>query len=120
MGLTFRTAMLSEAEEVWRVIHAAFTPYVRALGREWPVRGSAAFAEEWKRGEAELARGDVYVALAGERIEGQFDDWMRGPPELAADMMKPYDGKIEVWEVGNDVGNVRNNKPELLDRLALV
>lgn len=70
MVLTFRTAMLSEAEEVWRIISAAFTPYVRALGREWPAEGSAGFAEEWKRGEAELERGDVYVALEGERIVG--------------------------------------------------
>lgn len=70
MELTFRTAMLSEAEEVWRVICAAFTPYVRALGREWPAEGSAGFAEEWTRGEAELARGEVYVALDGGRIVG--------------------------------------------------
>jgi ribosomal protein S18 acetylase RimI-like enzyme len=70
MVLTFRTAMLSEAEEVWLVIRAAFTPYVRALGREWPAEGSAGFAEEWARGEAELARGDAYVALEGERIVG--------------------------------------------------
>lgn len=70
MVLTFRTAMLPEAEEVWRVIRAAFTPYVRALGREWPAERSAAFAEEWRRGETELVRGDVYVALDGERIVG--------------------------------------------------
>ena len=44
----------------------------------------------------------------------------RGPPELAAEMMKPYGGAIEVWEVGKDVGNVRNNKPDLLDRVALI
>lgn len=70
MVLTFRAAMLSEAEEVWRIISAAFTPYIRALGREWPAEGSDAFAEEWERGEAELARGDVYIALDGERIVG--------------------------------------------------
>jgi hypothetical protein len=34
-------------------------------------------------------------------------------------MMKPY-GAIEAWQVGPDVGNVRNNRPELLDRFALV
>lgn len=70
MALIFRTATLSEAEEVWRVICAAFTPYVRALGREWPAEGSAGFTEEWKRGVAELERGDVYVAWDGERIVG--------------------------------------------------
>ena len=41
---------------------------------------------------------------------------MRGSPELAAELMKLYAGAIDVWEVGN----VRNNKAELLDRIALV
>ncbi|MDB5489321.1 MAG: family N-acetyltransferase [Reyranella sp.] len=70
MVLTFRMAMLSEGEEVVRVIRAAFTPYVRALGREIPADGSAQFAEERERFAAELERGDVYVALDGERIVG--------------------------------------------------
>ncbi len=47
--------------------------------------------------------------------ESQFDDWMRGPPELAAAMMKPYAGKLEVWAVSPDVGNVKNNRPELME-----
>lgn len=50
--------------------------------------------------------------------EKQFEDWMRGPPELAAGMMKPYAGKIDVWQVSSEVGNVRNNKPELMDRVS--
>ena len=62
--------MLSEGEEVGRVIRAAFTPYVRALGRELPADGSAQFAEEWERFVAELERGDVYAAWDGERIVG--------------------------------------------------
>lgn len=70
MVLMFRTAMLSDTEEVGRVLRAAFTPYVRALGREWPAEGSAAFAEEWERGVTELERGDIYVALDGEHIVG--------------------------------------------------
>ena len=52
--------------------------------------------------------------------EAQFDDWMRGPPELAAEMMKPYGGAIEAWEVGAEVGNVKNNRPELMDRMSLL
>ena len=52
--------------------------------------------------------------------ENQFDDWMRGPPELAAEMMKPYAGKVEAHEVSGDVGNVRNNRPDLMDRVALI
>ena len=70
MVLTFRTAMLSEGEVVWRVIRTAFTPYVRALGREFPAVGSAGWAEGWERFVAELARGDVYVALDGGQIVG--------------------------------------------------
>ena len=52
--------------------------------------------------------------------ESQFDDWMRGPPEMVAGMMKPYDGAIEAWEVGPDVGNVKNNRPEPMERAALL
>ncbi len=70
MVLTFRTAMPSEADEVVRVIRAAFTPYIRALGREFPADGSAQFAEERERFAAEVERGDVYVALESERIVG--------------------------------------------------
>jgi len=70
MVLTFRTATLAESEEAGRVIRAAFTPYTRALGRELPAEGSARFAEVQARFAAELERGDVYVALDGERIVG--------------------------------------------------
>ena len=70
MVLTFRTATLSDDEEVARILRAAFTPYVRALGREFPVDGSAEYAEEWKRVAAEVEHGNVYVALDGERIVG--------------------------------------------------
>lgn len=52
--------------------------------------------------------------------ESQFDDWMRGPPELAAAMMQPYAGKIDLWEVSAAVGNVRNNRPDLMERVGLL
>ncbi|MFO1086539.1 MAG: SOS response-associated peptidase [Reyranellaceae bacterium] len=52
--------------------------------------------------------------------DSQFEDWLRGPTELAAQMMKPYGGTIEAWEVGAAVGNVRNNRPELMDRVGLL
>jgi putative SOS response-associated peptidase YedK len=45
---------------------------------------------------------------------------MRLPPEAAAEMMKPYAGEIDVWAVAKDVGNVRNNRPELMERAAAV
>jgi ribosomal protein S18 acetylase RimI-like enzyme len=70
MVLTFRTAMLSDGEEAGRIIRAAFTPYVRALGRELPADGSAEVAEVRERFAVELERGDVYIALDGEQIVG--------------------------------------------------
>jgi putative SOS response-associated peptidase YedK len=34
--------------------------------------------------------------------------------------VKPYAGAIEAWEVAADVGNVRNNRPELMERVGLL
>ena len=51
--------------------------------------------------------------------ESQFDDWMRGTLDYAAELMKPYGGAIEAWEVGAEVGNVKNNRPELMERVGL-
>ena len=45
---------------------------------------------------------------------------MRAPPEIAAEMMKPYAGSGQAWEVNADEGNVRNNRRDLMDRLALL
>ena len=55
--------MPSERPEVERVVRAAFTPYVRALGRELSDAGFARLPDE-------LERGDVYVALDADRIVG--------------------------------------------------
>ena len=52
--------------------------------------------------------------------DSQFDDWMRGPSEMAAGMMKPYPGALEIWEVSAEVGNVKNNRPDLMDRVGLL
>lgn len=52
--------------------------------------------------------------------EGQFEDWMRGTPDQAAAMMVSYSGAIEAWEVGAEVGNVRNNRAELMERVGLL
>jgi hypothetical protein len=43
---------------------------------------------------------------------------MRGKPDQVAALMKPYAGAIEAWEVGVEVGNVKNNRPELMERWA--
>jgi hypothetical protein len=34
--------------------------------------------------------------------------------------MKPYAGAIETWEVGSEVGNVKNNRSELMERAGLL
>jgi putative SOS response-associated peptidase YedK len=52
--------------------------------------------------------------------DSQFDDWMRGTPDQAAALMKPYAGAIEAWEVGAEVRNVKNNRPELIERVGLL
>jgi putative SOS response-associated peptidase YedK len=51
--------------------------------------------------------------------EGQFEDWMREPPERVAQTMKPYGGVIDVWQVPSAVGNVRNNGLELMAPLSV-
>jgi hypothetical protein len=33
--------------------------------------------------------------------------------DQAAEMMKPYAGAIEAWEVGAELRNVRNNRPQM-------
>jgi putative SOS response-associated peptidase YedK len=42
-----------------------------------------------------------------------------GTPDRAAALMKPCAGAIEAWEVGAAVGNVKNNGPELAERIGL-
>jgi hypothetical protein len=45
---------------------------------------------------------------------------MRGTSDQAAGLLKPYAGQIEAWEVGVEVGNVRNNRPEIIERVGLL
>ena len=40
---------------------------------------------------------------------------MRGSPDQAVTLLTPYPGMIEAREVGADVGNVKNNRPELME-----
>ena len=39
---------------------------------------------------------------------------------LGAGTMEPYGGAIEAWGVGADFGNVKNNRPELMERVGLL
>lgn len=52
--------------------------------------------------------------------ENQSEDWTRGPPDATAEMMKPYAGEVSIWPVCSDVGNVRNNWPELMEKIELL
>jgi putative SOS response-associated peptidase YedK len=52
--------------------------------------------------------------------DAQFDQWMLGTPDEAATLMVPYAGAVEAWEVSSEVGNPKNNRPELLDRVGLL
>jgi putative SOS response-associated peptidase YedK len=44
----------------------------------------------------------------------------RGTPDQAAALIKPYAGAIDAWEVGAEVGNMKNNRPELMGRVGLL
>jgi len=63
MNLVFATAEPAQLAEVQRVIGTAFTPYVRALGREIEAGSLGWFA-------VAIAKGDIYVALDGREIVG--------------------------------------------------
>jgi putative SOS response-associated peptidase YedK len=94
-------------------------------------RGSAV-RFRWKGDEEEIVSFSIVTTAAApstaeyhDRMtlvhdESQFEDWIREPPERAAAMMKPYAGTIDVWQVPADVGNVRNNRPDLMERVAAV
>jgi len=53
--------------------------------------------------------------------QSQFEDWMRGPPELAAEMMKPYGGALglplDVFPTDPRGNDVRFEGPEVVARL---
>ena len=64
MDFLFRQAVPAECADVERVLRAAFTPYMRRLGREIP----AGYHPEWL--PASIERGDVFVADEAGRIVG--------------------------------------------------
>jgi GNAT superfamily N-acetyltransferase len=63
MDFTFRPALASERDAADRVLRAAFTPYMRRLGREIP-------ADYYKWLPASIERGDVYVAADANGLAG--------------------------------------------------
>lgn len=63
MELTFSVAPPSRLAEVDGLIRAAFTPYVRALGREIAPDAYAWFAEA-------IVKGDIFMALDRDELVG--------------------------------------------------
>ena len=63
MKLRFTKALLSQHEEIYRLMQDAFTPYVKKLGGS-PIAGPYPWLE------AAIESGDVYVALDGSHILG--------------------------------------------------
>jgi hypothetical protein len=41
-------------------------------------------------------------------------------PFASVTLLTPYPGMIEAWEVGAEVGNVKNNRPELMERVGVL
>ncbi|MEM9045651.1 MAG: SOS response-associated peptidase [Pseudomonadota bacterium] len=51
--------------------------------------------------------------------DSEWEDWLTG--QRSSDLMRaPEDDRIDVWEVGPAVGNVRNDGPELIERAGLL
>ena len=48
-----------------------------------------------------------------------FDVWLAGSNDDADELAEPYDGDdLESWRVGPAVGNWRNDRPELIERMS--
>jgi len=63
MDWIFRQALRSEHGDVDRILRAAFTPYIRRLGREIGPDYNSRLA-------GSIDRGDVYVAVDSEQVAG--------------------------------------------------
>lgn len=97
MTLVFVTAVPAQLGEVDRLIRAAFTPYVRALGRE-----IAPDAYGWFAGAIE--QGDIFAALDGQEIVGAIATRRPAAEELELAMIgvSPTRQKsgIASWMIG--------------------
>lgn len=70
----------------------------------------------------DLADITLVSALGANRLPAilerdQVATWLHGNWSDAAHMATPYSGKLDVRQVSNDVGNVRNNHAELISPL---
>jgi putative SOS response-associated peptidase YedK len=46
-----------------------------------------------------------------------YERWLRADPDRPpVDLLRPFDAeKMTAWEVNRDVGNVKNDRPELIE-----
>jgi ribosomal protein S18 acetylase RimI-like enzyme len=97
MNLVFVAAEPTRLGEIDRLIRTAFTPYVRALGREIAPDAYGWFAEA-------IVRGDIFAALDGQEIVGAIATRRPavGELELALIGVSPTRQKsgIASWMIG--------------------
>ena len=96
MNLVFAAAAPERLGEVDRLFRAAFTPYIRALGRELAPDAYGWFAEA-------IVAGDIYAALDGQEIAGAIATHRHDPDlELAMIGVSPARQKqgIAGWMIG--------------------
>jgi GNAT superfamily N-acetyltransferase len=96
MNLIFTPATPEQLPEVDRLMRAAFTPYVRGLGRELAPESNGWFGEA-------IGKGDIFVALDGVEIVGAIAT-KRGEGEMILEMIgvSPTRQKqgIASWMIG--------------------
>ena len=96
MKLSFAAASPAQLGEVDRLIRSAFTPYVRALGREIAPDAFGWFIEA-------VAEGAIFVALEGEAIVGAIATHRQGEAlDLTLIGVSPTQQKrgIAGWMIG--------------------
>ncbi|MEM1276853.1 MAG: SOS response-associated peptidase [Pseudomonadota bacterium] len=114
----------------WSGSKGAKTPWFVTTHRNRPGFCMAGLWAETMIGEKSLLSATILTAAAGRATkhlhprtpvileDSAWVDWLsgRGTSEL---MHAPEDDRIDVWEVGPAVGNVRNDGPHLIERAGL-
>lgn len=114
----------------WSGKKGAKTPWFVTLERNQP---GICFAGLWAEAKVEgqpLVSFTILTCAAGEAtrhlhprspvilLEEDWGAWLSGAAGTEL-MQAPPDPRVQVWEVAGAVGNVRNNGPELIERVGL-
>ncbi|MEM8790570.1 MAG: SOS response-associated peptidase [Pseudomonadota bacterium] len=114
----------------WSGTKGAKTPWFVTTHRNRPGFCMAGLWAETRAGGAPLLTTTILTAAAGAATkhlhprtpvileDSEWDDWLSGTRSTEL-MRAPEDERIDVWEVGPEVGNVRNEGPGLIDRAGL-